>query len=115
MKNSSLSKKVFSTNLIKLRERLHLSQEQLAEKVDLSRIEIANYEREHSFPSAKSLDKIVQNLGISISELFSTSEATVISEDTLNEIHSCIDTIIMNPGKLASSLSQYHSHSDRVE
>jgi len=107
MKDFSPSKKVFSTNLIKLRERLNLSQEQLAEKVELSRIEIANYEREYSFPSAKSLDKIIRNLNVSISELFATSEAMVISEEQLQEAHNLLDKILTT--KPRSQLTQNHS------
>ena len=63
-------KVLFGTNLKFYRKRRHLSQEQLAEKVDISAKHLSKIERGLTFVSADLLEKLSDTLEISVAQLF---------------------------------------------
>lgn len=63
-------KKLFGENVRKQREKLHLSQEKLAELCDLHRTYIGGIERGERNVSIENIQKIAKALGIKISVLF---------------------------------------------
>ena len=64
------TRELLSYNLRKLREEKNLSQEELAEKVNITRKTISLYERCSSFPSSEKLEAFADVLGVSIADLF---------------------------------------------
>ena len=63
-------KALFGTNLKLYRKKRHLSQEQLAEQVDISAKHLSKIERVVTFISADLLEKLSDCLEISIAQLF---------------------------------------------
>lgn len=61
--------KLFGEKIRAERQRLGLSQEQLAEKCELDRTYISGIERGRRNPSLKNMGKIAQSLELSLSEL----------------------------------------------
>jgi transcriptional regulator with XRE-family HTH domain len=72
-------KKLLGQAIRKHRERLDMTQEELAEKAELHRTHLADIERGTRNPSLESLRRIALGLGISISELFKTAEGNQTS------------------------------------
>ncbi len=67
---SDRTRELLSYNLRKLRKEKNLSQEELAEKVNITRKTISLYERCSSFPSSEKLEAFADALGVSIADLF---------------------------------------------
>ena len=63
-------RKLFGLNLKRFRKDMHLSQEQLSEKVDISVKHLSKIERGLTFVSADLLEKLPNNLGVSVAHLF---------------------------------------------
>ncbi|GAB7140409.1 hypothetical protein RsTz2092_03570 [Deferribacterales bacterium RsTz2092] len=83
-------KKVFGRNLKNYRKQSKLSQEELAERIDVTPQHLSHIECGHVFMSAELLEKITRTLGVSASAMFySTMEK---SADT--NILSVVDQII---------------------
>jgi len=94
MEDVNLTKKVFSTNLTRIRLSRNLSIEDFADLVELSISEIVNYEKAIRFPSSKSLDKILRNLEIQITELFLTPEDIIITPEQIQQVHELLETYV---------------------
>jgi len=77
-------KTLFGRNLKRYRKEIHLSQEQLSEKVDISVKHLSKIERGLTFISADLLEKISINLGVSAARLF-CSENENINENILEK------------------------------
>ena len=71
-------------NIKRLREKAGLSQEDIAERLHISRPVISNWERGTSEPSCSEVFKLAQIFGVSLDALFSSSEEsrTVVVVDT---------------------------------
>lgn len=67
-------RKLLGQAIRKHRERLDLTQEELAEKAELHRTYLADIERGARNPSLETLRRIALGLGISLSELLKTAE-----------------------------------------
>ncbi|MDO4435112.1 MAG: helix-turn-helix transcriptional regulator [Cardiobacteriaceae bacterium] len=68
------------------REKEHLTQEQLAEKLGLSRNGYAKIERGESAPSLERLDEIASALGVKVIELLKLEDKNVVCQ--ISENHS---------------------------
>lgn len=62
-------KEVIAANLIRYRKGLGLSQEQLAEEVDVTRQSINNYENAKTLPDSKTLSALAGALGVTLDDL----------------------------------------------
>lgn len=76
-----------------------LTQEQLAEMVDVSQRTMSGIEIGENFVTAETLDKIISALNTTSEELFATNHLKG-QEYLLNEIHNYINLISQNPQKL---------------
>lgn len=72
-------------NIQKLRKDLKLSQEQLAEKIDVTRQTISNWELGETSPNPEQLKLLSKALGVSIDELLG-NDFTSIIETKMNKI-----------------------------
>ena len=72
-------------NIQKLRKNLKLSQEQLAEKIDVTRQTISNWELGETSPNPEQLKLLSKALGVSIDELLG-NDFTSIIETKMNKI-----------------------------
>ena len=63
-------KTLFGLNLKRYRKEGQLSQEELSEKVDISAKHLSKIERGLTFVSADLLEKLSDNLGVSVARLF---------------------------------------------
>jgi len=75
----------FGLNLKHYRKKQHLSQEQLAEKVDISVMHLSKIERGLTFVSADLLEKLSNNLDISAASLFCNENEKIYNDDVLNK------------------------------
>ena len=71
-------------NILKLRKENKLSQEQLAEKVDVTRQTISNWELGETSPNPEQLKLLSKVLNISIDELLNNDIKSVIVEKVSN-------------------------------
>lgn len=79
-----MEKSIFGENLLFYRQNLGITQTELAEKVGVGQVTIANYERGTRFPGEDVLIRIANSLGITLSLLFSAkpgSPREVISQE----------------------------------
>lgn len=76
-----------------------LTQEQLAEAVDVSQRTLSGIEIGENFVTAETLDKIVKALNTTSEELFATNHLKE-EEELIKEIEQNIKTISQNPTKL---------------
>ncbi len=83
-------KKLLGENIKKYRKSLNLSQEELAEKLNISPKHLSNIERGRKFASAELIGKIALELGISVSSLF-FDEKKLKNEDKIKKIKKVID------------------------
>ena len=74
---------LFGANLKRFRKEKHLSQEQLSEKVDISVKHLSKIERGLTFVSADLLDKLSNNLGVTIARLFCTENENIYDDNVL--------------------------------
>ena len=79
------TKTLFGINLKRFRKEKHLSQDQLSEKVDISVKHLSKIERGLTFVSADLLEKISNNLEVSIARLFCKENEKIYDENVLNK------------------------------
>lgn len=94
--NESTVLAVFSKNIKLIRKEEGLTQEQLAEKSELTVKYISHLERGLSFPSAESLDKIASALKVPVFRLFfPEGQRNIVPRDVLKrELHRIIDEMV---------------------
>jgi transcriptional regulator with XRE-family HTH domain len=85
-------KMFFGANLKHYRKKQHLSQEKLSEMVDISVMHLSKIERGLTFVSANLLDRLADNLQISVAHLFCKPEEKIYDDvlkkfDRLTEKH----------------------------
>ena len=71
-------------NILKLRKEKKLSQEELGEKVGVTRQTISNWELNETIPDTKQLITLSQTLNISIDELVNNDIKSILIEKTSN-------------------------------
>jgi len=74
---------LFGLNLKRYRKELRLSQEQLSEKVDISVKHLSKIERGLTFVSADLLEKISDNLGVSVARLFCSENEKIYDDNVV--------------------------------
>ena len=87
---------VFSKNIKLIRKEQKMTQEQLAEKSDITVKYISHLERGLSFPSAETLEKLAVALDVPVYRLFfpERTEGEIIPRDILKkELHRIIDEL----------------------
>lgn len=72
--------------ITQLRKQQHLSQDELAKKVDVSRTIIGNYERNTNAPSIEILLKIAKVFNVSVDYLIGESELSSFDKELLKRI-----------------------------
>ena len=95
MANDNLTVQVIlSRNIRFIRKERYLTQEQLAERTDLTVKYISHLERGLSFPSADTLDKLATALDVPVYRLFYRGDSEAIPRDVLKkELHRIIDEL----------------------
>ena len=78
-------KTFFGSNLKRYRKKKCLSQEQLSEKVDISVKHLSKIERGLTFVSADLLEKLSDNLGISVARLFCKENEKIHDDNILTK------------------------------
>ena len=84
-------KTLFGNNLHKYRKNARLSQEQLAEKLEISIKHLSTLETGKAFASAELLEKISAVLKVSLSALFYSPEETSLDGSNLSKISLIIE------------------------
>jgi transcriptional regulator with XRE-family HTH domain len=74
------------------RKRLHLSQEELSERLDIGNKHLSDIETGQAFVSAELLDRLCNELGVTASALFYNNEEKFPSDDTLGHITGLIES-----------------------
>ena len=100
-------------NISDFRKKNNLSQEELAEKIGVSRQTISNWELEESFPNIKEAVILSKIFNISIDELIGNEETSIDSGPVENKItiYSPIENVIVLCNKVQSS-SEYKTGKD---
>jgi len=78
-------KSLFGLNLKRYRKEMRLSQDQLSEKVDISVKHLSKIERGLTFVSADLLEKISNNLGVSVARLFCKENENIYDDNVLKK------------------------------
>ena len=78
-------KKLFGLNLKRYRKAGRLSQEELSEKADISVKHLSKIERGLTFISADLLEKLSENLGISVARLFCRENENIYDDNVLKK------------------------------
>jgi transcriptional regulator with XRE-family HTH domain len=94
-------KNVFGTNLKLYRKEKKLSQEELAEKVEISTKHLSEIERGIVFASASLIDKLAETLDIPVFAFFLTGDSIYYDNIMLERIEK---TIIQNIEQTMSSI-----------
>lgn len=84
-------KEVFGANIHSYRKEKKWSQEQLAEKVDISLKHLSNMETGKVFASAELIEKIARALGVSVSALFYTVQEKSFDSSDFRKIEKIIE------------------------
>lgn len=92
-------KKEFGEKIKRMRKNRNLTQEQLAEMIDISPRNLSGIEVGANFIKAETLEKILAALNITLEELFSTSE-TKDNKELLADIIKDIQSVKNNNSKL---------------
>jgi len=80
-----------SHNIKRFRKRKGLSQERLAEKMDISTNYLSDIERKKNWPSPVSLTKLANALEIEVFELFKPQET--VSANVSNVVNKCLEDL----------------------
>ena len=80
MQNMSDLKKLFGQNLRKIRKKHNLTQEQLAEKIDISLPNISYIENGKTYPSVDTQEKLCKILKIKYQDLYAFDELPTVKE-----------------------------------
>ena len=78
-------KTLFGLNLKRYRKEERLSQEELSEKVNISVKHLSKIERGLTFVSADLLEKLSDNLGVSIARLFCKENENIYDDNVLQK------------------------------
>ncbi len=92
-------KKSFGEKLKRLRKNKNLTQEQLAEMIDIDPRNLSRIEVGSSFVKAETLEKILKALDVTTEQLFSNDHIQS-AEELLKDISKYIDLAKNNPKKL---------------
>jgi transcriptional regulator with XRE-family HTH domain len=84
-------KAIFGSNVKYYRKQKRLSQEELAEKVDITPKHLSTIETGMTFVSAELLEKLTEYLQVSASALFYTVEQKSTDDSVLNKIDQIIE------------------------
>ena len=76
----------------RVRKKRGLTQEQLAELIDISSRNLSNIELGQNFPKAEPLEKILKSLDITTEELFA-NEHIKSPKELLENIYACLDNV----------------------
>ena len=85
---------VFSENLKKLRKQFHLSQQELADRLNIGRSTLANYEQGKREPNFETLELFCDFFNVDMNILLSENSQNTITYDT--DI-SMLNKIVFNP------------------
>lgn len=85
------NKKLLGSRLKELRKRKGLTQEKLAELVELEPASICNIENGYNYPSLQNLEKIVTTLEVTFSDIFNF-EHHKSSENLIDEINNILNS-----------------------
>ena len=80
---------LFSQNIKKYRQRKGLSQEKLAEKMEISTNYLSDIERKKGWVSPFSLAKLANALGVEVFELFRPEET--VPADVIETVNQCLE------------------------
>lgn len=75
----------FNEKLQELRRRRGLTQEELAEKLYVSRTAVSKWESGRGYPNIESLKAISEFFSVTVDELLSSDEVLVLAEDSANQ------------------------------
>ena len=92
-------KKVFGEKVKRIRKKKNLTQEQLAELIDISPRNLSKIEVGECFVKAETLEKILKALDISTEDLFAADHIKE-SEELINQIYNILDTVKNDNKKL---------------
>lgn len=92
-------KKSFGEKLKRLRKNKNLTQEQLAEMIDIDPRNLSRIEVGLSFVKAETLEKILKALDITTEQLFSNDHIKP-TEELLSDIHKFVNLAKNEPAKL---------------
>ncbi|MDR0474422.1 MAG: helix-turn-helix transcriptional regulator [Treponema sp.] len=81
------TREILAKNLKENRQRLGLTQSELAEKANISTNFVAMIELKHKFPAPETLDRLAAALGLQVPELFVTQ---AVPEDIAEKFHHAI-------------------------
>ncbi|MCR5080839.1 MAG: helix-turn-helix domain-containing protein [Treponema sp.] len=84
-------KAVFGENLKKYRKKKNLSQEQFAEKLDITNKHLSELETGKSFVSAELLERISEVLSVSASALFYAPNENLADENSWSKIENILN------------------------
>lgn len=84
----------FGENLKQLRKEKHLSQEELAEILDVSRQAISKWEQGNGYPEVEKLLLLSKKLNVSLDQLLSTGHS---QDANHNSVHITGDIVITSP------------------
>lgn len=76
----------------RVRKKRGLTQEQLAELIDISSRNLSNIELGQNFPKAETLERILKSLDITTEELFA-NEHIKSPKELLENIYACLDNV----------------------
>lgn len=92
-------KEEFGEKIKRMRQNRGLTQEQLAEAVDISQRALSAIERGENFVTSETIDKLLKTLNTTSEELFALNHLKP-QDELLNEINKNILIISQNPQKL---------------
>lgn len=92
-------KEEFGEKIKRMRQNRGLTQEQLAEAVDISQRALSAIERGENFVTAETVDKLLKSLNTTTDELFAINHLKS-THDLISEINENIPKIAQNPQKL---------------
>ena len=89
----------FKEKIKKLRKQKDMTQEQLAEAIDISQRALSAIERGENFVTSETIDKLLKALNTTTEELFSLNHLK-LPEELIEEIYTNLKKISQNPYKL---------------
>jgi len=85
-------KMVFGANLKHFRKAEHLSQEELSERIEITVNHLSKIERGVTFVSADLLEKISDNLGVSVARLFCLENENIYDDNLVKKFDRITET-----------------------
>lgn len=108
-------KEAFGKRLKEIRKNKDMTQEALAEKLELSPRQLIRIEKGENFPSAKTVEKISLILGISLDNLFNfhSNNETITLSDDINQINPHLKVVRKGEFVIVKSLSHQIGFTNR--